>query len=84
VFYLRSKWKERPATFLMPLFPLPALVALAGWLFVFGTSKPLVILYSLGSLVAGVVAFLIWDSAARRLNSRSDGDGSLASGSGTL
>jgi amino acid transporter len=84
VFYLRSKWKERPATFLMPLFPLPALVALAGWLFVFGTSKPLVILYSLGSLAAGVAAFLIWDPAARRLNNRSKGDGSLASGSGTL
>jgi amino acid transporter len=83
VFYLRSKWKERPTTFLMPLFPLPAVVALAGWLFVFGTSKPVVILYSLGSLGAGVVAFFIWDQAVRRLNKRPGGDGSLASGSGT-
>jgi amino acid transporter len=83
VFYLRSKWKERPKTFLMPLFPLPALVALAGWLFVFWTSKPIVILYSLGSLAAGVAAFLIWDPAARRLNIRPVADASLASGSGT-
>ena len=78
VFYLRSKWKGRPSTFLMPLYPLPAAVALVGWLFVFATSKRLVILYSLGSLVAGVVAFLIWDQAARRLNSRAGGDASLA------
>jgi amino acid transporter len=83
VFYLRSKWTERPTTFLMPLFPLPAVIALAGWLFVFWTSKPLVILYSLGSLGAGVVAFFIWDQAARRMHKRPGGDGSLASGSGT-
>ena len=83
VFYLRSKWKERPTTFLMPLFPLPAAVALVGWLFVFWTSKPVVIVYSLGSLVAGVVAFFIWDQAARRLDKRPAADGSLASGSGT-
>jgi amino acid transporter len=79
VFYLRSKWKVRPTTFPMPLYPLPAAVALAGWLFVFWTSKPLVILYSLGSLAAGVAAFLIWDPAARRLNNRPGGDASLAS-----
>ena len=84
VFYLRSKWKERPTTYLMPLFPLPAVIALAGWLFVFWTSEPVVILYSLVSLGAGVVAFFVWDQAVRRLNKRSAGDGTLASGSGTL
>jgi amino acid transporter len=85
VFYLRSKWTEnaRPATFLMPFFPLPALLALAGWLFVFGTSKPAVILYSLASLAAGVAAFFVWDPARRRVDKRSELDGSLASGSGT-
>ena len=64
VFYLRSRWKERPTTFLMPLFPLPAVIALAGWVFIFATSERLVILYSLGSLVAGLVAFFIWNLAA--------------------
>ena len=83
MFYLRSKWKERPTSFLMPLFPLPAAVALVGWLFVFWTSKPVVIVYSLGSLVGGVLAFFIWDQAARRLDKRPAADGSLASGSGT-
>jgi amino acid transporter len=83
VFYLRSKWKGAPATFRMPFYPLPAAVALGGWLFVFWTSKPVVILYSLGSLAAGAAAFFIWDQAARRLDRRSDSDGSLASGTST-
>ena len=52
--------------FRMPLFPLPALVALVGWLYVFGTSTRAVIAYGLGSLVLGVAAFLVWDRAARR------------------
>src|SRR5262249_23135075 len=69
VFYLRSQWKERPTSFLMPFFPLPALVALAGWLFVFATSERLVIVYSVGTLVAGVVTFCLWDLAARKLKS---------------
>jgi len=47
--------------FRMPLFPIPALAALAGWLFVFGTSKWHVIGYGLGSLALGVAAFLVWD-----------------------
>jgi hypothetical protein len=47
------------------LFPLPALVALVGWLFIFCTSKPSVLFYSTGSLVAGVAAFVIWDRATR-------------------
>ena len=70
VFYLRSRWKNRPTTFLMPFFPLPALIALAGWLFVFGTSERMVIVYSLGSLAAGVIAFLIWEAAARKPSAR--------------
>ena len=35
VFYLRLQWKERPATFRMPFSRFPALIALAGWLFIF-------------------------------------------------
>ena len=77
VFYLRSKLKERSTTFRMPLFPLPALVALAGWVFIFVTSGRAVIVYSILSLLAGVIAFYSWDVAARRLERRimADGDG---------
>ena len=49
--------------FRMPLYPIPALVALAGWSFVFATSGPVVIVYGLGSMAVGVVAFLLWDAA---------------------
>ncbi|MDG3003371.1 APC family permease [Paludisphaera mucosa] len=51
--------------FRMPFFPIPAIVALVGWLFVFGTSKWMIIAYGLGSLVLGVVVFMIWDAFRR-------------------
>jgi amino acid transporter len=63
VFYLRSKSKVPAATFRMPLFPLPALLALAGWLYVFSTSETPVIVYGVASLLVGVAAFFIWDLA---------------------
>ena len=34
----------------MPLYPIPAVVALVGWLFVFGTSDWLVLAYGAGTL----------------------------------
>ena len=55
---------ERP--FKMWLYPLPALVALAGWLFLFGTTDLTTLLYSLGVLAAGVVLFLGWARWTRR------------------
>jgi amino acid transporter len=61
VFYLRATARRPNLTYRMPLFPLPALFALAGWLFVFATSTPPVLIYGVVSLIAGVVAFLVWD-----------------------
>jgi len=49
---------ERP--FRIWLYPLPNLVALAGWVFVFSTSGATVILFGLVTLVAGVAAFGLW------------------------
>ena len=65
VFYLRSN----PALssrlqFRMALFPVPALIALAGWLYVFGTSGNLTLLYGMGSLALGLIVFAIWDREA--------------------
>jgi amino acid transporter len=61
VFYLRAKTGPPVGGFRMPLFPLPALIALAGWLFVFATSESGVIIYGLGSLLAGILVFIAWD-----------------------
>jgi amino acid transporter len=83
VFYLRSRSKGRPTTFRMPFFPLPAVVALVGWLFIFGTSERLVIVYSVVTLLAGLVAFFIWDLAVGKVRKGGRGDASLASKPGS-
>jgi amino acid transporter len=61
VFFLRWKPAVPAATFRMPLFPLPALLALAGWLYVFSTSETPVKIYGVASLFVGVAAFFVWD-----------------------
>jgi len=52
--------------FRMAFFPLPALIALAGWVYVFAASEARVIAYGLGSLVLGALAFVVWDPIAQR------------------
>jgi amino acid transporter len=66
VIYLRLRPGGLASPFRMPLFPLPALLALAGWLFVFGTSKESVLIYGVGSLLVGAAAFIVWDFLAAR------------------
>ncbi len=56
----------RKGTYRMWLYPLPSLVALAGWIFLFATSDPRVILFGLGTLLAGVLFFLWWSWRTRR------------------
>src|SRR3954447_9937881 len=54
---LRKRAPDLPRPYKMWLYPLPALVALAGWAFVYLTTDVPVILAGLGTLVAGIVAF---------------------------
>ena len=54
--------------FRMWFFPLPALVALVGWFYVFGTTSIVSIGYGLGSLALGCLVFGIWDKLARAEN----------------
>ncbi len=49
---------ERP--FRIWLYPLPNLVALAGWIFVFSTAGATAILFGLLTLLAGLAAFALW------------------------
>jgi hypothetical protein len=44
----------------MWLYPVPSLVALAGWIFIFATTDWPIILFGLGTLGAGVGAFFLW------------------------
>jgi len=57
---LRAVRPDMPRPFRMWLYPLPALVALVGWVFVLGTSEPLVILFGLVTLALGIGVFFLW------------------------
>ena len=60
VMRLRRIRPDLPRPFRMWLYPVPALVALVGWIFVLGTSDPIVILFGLGTLALGVAVFVAW------------------------
>jgi amino acid transporter len=62
--YLRTRPDLRARMpFRMRLFPLPALIALAGWLYVLGTSGRHIVAYGLGTLLLGLAVFAAWDRA---------------------
>jgi amino acid transporter len=54
---------ERP--YRMWLYPIPAFIALFGWIFVFATTEVHVILFGIGVLALGVIAFLVWSSKVK-------------------
>ena len=56
-----AKGRRRcPRPYRIWLYPLPNLLALVGWIFVFATSDWQIILFGLGTLAAGGLFFLIW------------------------
>lgn len=59
----RRPTMERP--YRVWLYPVPLLLAAAGWLFVFGTLGPAVLGFVGLAMAAGVVAFLVWARANR-------------------
>lgn len=57
---LRKRAPDMLRPYKMWLYPLPCLVALIGWIFIFATTAWPVILLGLGTLAAGAVFFFIW------------------------
>jgi amino acid transporter len=55
---------ERP--YRMWLYPIPAIVAMLGWIFVFATTQIDVIFFGVGVLALGFVAFLLWSWNTKR------------------
>jgi amino acid transporter len=55
---------ERP--YRIWLYPLPSLIALAGWMFIYLTLDRKIIIFSLVALTAGVVSFLAWSRSASK------------------
>jgi amino acid transporter len=63
---LRRNAPDMPRPYRMWLYPLPVLIALLGWIFVFATTQLRVILFGVGVLALGCVAFLLWSKTAKR------------------
>jgi len=59
VILLRRRKRETGESYRMPLFPLPALLALGGWTYIVATSGARYILMAFGLMLAGVLAYLI-------------------------
>jgi len=57
---LRRREPAMPRPYRMWLYPLPSLVALVGWLFLFATTPPMVLVAGLGTLLVGVGSFAVW------------------------
>jgi len=63
---LRRHSPDMPRPFRVWLYPLPNLVALVGWIFLFATSGWEVITFGLGTLLLGVAAFFAWSRWTHR------------------
>jgi basic amino acid/polyamine antiporter, APA family len=62
---LRRQAPDMPRPYRMWLYPLPSLVALLGWIFIFATTPPKVIAFGLGALLLGAVCFSVWSWRGR-------------------
>jgi len=63
---LRRRSPDMPRPYRMWLYPVPALVAVLGWIFVFATTQLLVIVFGVGVLALGCLAFLLWSWNTKR------------------
>ena len=65
VVLLRRNRPDLPRPYRIWLYPLPLGFALAGWLFVFATTQPPILLFGLGMLALGVAGFALWSWRSR-------------------
>lgn len=63
---LRRNAPDMPRPYRMWLYPVPAIVALLGWIFVFATTQVQVIFFGIGVLALGGLAFLLWSWNTKR------------------
>jgi len=66
VMLLRRNAPQMVRPYKIWLYPLPNLVALCGWIFVFATTQWPIIVFGLASLLLGVVGFVIWSQQTRQ------------------
>src|SRR5690242_15416902 len=63
---LRKHAPDMPRPYRMWLYPVPAVVALLGWIFVFATTQLQVIFFGVGVLALGFAVFLLWSWNTKR------------------
>ncbi len=63
---LRRNAPELHRPYKIWLYPVPSLIALIGWLFIYLTLDTWIILYSLLALAVGVISFLLWSRVTDR------------------
>jgi basic amino acid/polyamine antiporter, APA family len=61
---LRTRRPDVPRPFRMWLYPVPSIVALAGWSYIFLTSGWMYAAFGVGTLVVGIGAFAVWKTMA--------------------
>ncbi|HPO14637.1 MAG TPA: amino acid permease [Candidatus Hydrogenedentes bacterium] len=66
VHLLRRREPSAPRPYRIWFYPIPSLIALTGWIFVFITSGATIISFSLIALIAGILAFLVWSWFTKR------------------
>jgi amino acid transporter len=63
---LRRRAPDMPRPYRMWLYPIPALIAMLGWIFVFATTQVRVIAFGVGVLALGCIAFTLWSWNTKR------------------
>lgn len=63
---LRRRQPEMERPYRIWFYPLPSLLALAGWIFIFATSGTRIILFSLAAMAVGIASFLLWSRHGSR------------------
>ena len=63
---LRKYAPEMRRPYRIWLYPIPAIIALLGWIFIFATTDWQIILFGLGTLALGLLFFFIWSWRSER------------------
>lgn len=70
---LRRNKPELNRPYRIWLYPLPNLLALFGWIFVFATTDWSIIVFGLASILLGLVCFLLWSQGTNQWPFRAEG-----------
>jgi amino acid transporter len=66
VMLLRKRAPEMQRPYRIWLYPLPSIMALIGWVFIFATTDWPIVLLGLGTLALGAIFFFVWSWYSRR------------------